>query len=72
MLPNFLIIGAARCATGWISQCLREHPDIFVASDETRFFDENYKKGLGWWEQRYFNTWKNNKIPIISFSPHGR
>ncbi len=61
MLPNFLIIGAARCATGWISQCLREHPDIFVAADETRFFDENYKKGLNWWEQVYFNTWKSEK-----------
>ena len=61
MLPNFLIIGAVRCATGWISQCLREHPDIFMASDETHFFDENYEKGLDWWEQIYFDTWKSEK-----------
>lgn len=54
MLPNFIIIGAQRCATGWISQCLREHPDIFVAKDETRFFDCHYDKGLEWWEQEYF------------------
>lgn len=61
MLPNFLIIGAARCATGWISQCLREHPEIFVARDETRFFDRHYDKGLAWWEQTYFSGYKGEK-----------
>ncbi len=56
MLPNFLIIGGARCATGWTSQCLREHPDIFMAQDETHFFDRHYHKGLNWWAQTYFST----------------
>jgi hypothetical protein len=54
MLPDFLIIGAQRCATGWMSQCLREHPDVFMARDETRFFDRHYEKGLAWWERTYF------------------
>ena len=62
MLPNFLIIGAVRCATGWISQCLREHPSIYMASDETHFFDRHYSEGLDWWEQNYFNDWKNEKV----------
>lgn len=61
MLPNFLIIGAARCATGWISQCLREHPEIFVARDETHFFDLYYDKGLAWYEQAFFSEYKGEK-----------
>jgi hypothetical protein len=56
MLPNFIIIGGQRCATGWMSQCLREHPDVFMAQDETRFFDWYYEKGTAWWEQTYFNA----------------
>jgi hypothetical protein len=61
MLPNFLVIGAQRCATGWISQCLREHPDIFVARNETRFFDRHYEKGLHWWERTYFDKVASEK-----------
>lgn len=56
MLPDFIIIGGQRCATGWIAQCLREHPDVFMAQDETRFFDWYYEKGTDWWEETYFNT----------------
>jgi hypothetical protein len=56
MLPNFLIIGGQRCATGWIAQCLREHPEVFMAQDETRFFDWNFAKGTDWWEQNYFSA----------------
>ena len=54
MRPNFFIIGAQRSATGWISQCLREHPDIYLARDETRYFDKKYEKGMEWWESQYF------------------
>jgi hypothetical protein len=51
-----LIIGGIRCATGWIAQCLREHPEVFVAPDETHFFDRHYEKGVSWWQQSYFGT----------------
>jgi hypothetical protein len=54
MLPNFLVVGAMRCATGWIRQCLTEHPEIFMARLETHFFDRNFDKGLEWWEKTYF------------------
>ncbi len=62
MIPTFIIIGAQRCATGWISQCLREHPDIFMSSDETRFFDWHYEKGIEWWEKKYFSNYNGQKI----------
>ena len=29
-LPNFLIIGAARCATRWLRFNLNLHPDVFM------------------------------------------
>lgn len=61
MLPNFLIVGGQRCATGWISQCLREHPDVFMAPDETRFFDWNFEEGTEWWRERYFYRLREQK-----------
>lgn len=61
MLPNFLIIGGQRCATGWIAQCLREHPEVFMAPDETRFFDWNFENGTDWWEQTYFSDVHDEK-----------
>lgn len=54
LLPNFLICGGQRCGTGWIAQCLREHPEVYVARDETRFFDLCYEKGISWWLSNYF------------------
>ncbi len=53
--PNFLIIGGQRCATGWLAQCLREHPQVYMPTDETRFFDLHYERGLDWWLQTYFS-----------------
>jgi hypothetical protein len=61
MLPNFLVIGAMRCATGWIRQCLLEHPEIFLARLETHFFDRNFEKGLGWWEDTYFSDYQGER-----------
>ncbi len=54
MKLDFLIIGGQRCGTGWLAQCLREHPGIFMAPDETRFFDLNFEKGVNWWRKTYF------------------
>lgn len=48
--PNFLFIGAARCASTWLHECLREHPDVCVPQHpkELHFFnrDSNYEQGL--------------------------
>lgn len=39
MLPTFLGIGAPKAATTWLSLCLDEHPDVYVAPvKETDFF----------------------------------
>jgi hypothetical protein len=57
--PNFLVIGAMRCATGWIRQCLKEHPDIYMPQKEPHFFDRHYQKGSHWYQETFFKNWKN-------------
>ena len=44
----FTIIGGQRCATGWLSRCISEHPEIFVAGDELRIFERNYNPERDW------------------------
>lgn len=50
--PNFLIIGAMKCATTSLCAYLRQHPDIFVADPKDIYFfsnDEFYEKGWEWY-----------------------
>jgi hypothetical protein len=54
MLPNFIIIGAPRAGTTWISKNIREHPEIFLPKiKELHFFDRDYEKGIEYYE-RFF------------------
>ena len=57
MLPNFLHIGAGKCASTWLWKVYQEHPDICVPTDvgNVSFFMEDYRKGLDWYEQTYFS-----------------
>ena len=49
--PTFLIIGAARCGTSWITKNLQLHPNIFMPNEkEIHFFDKDYEKGLNYYE----------------------
>ena len=50
--PNFLVIGAPKCATTALSMHLRRHPEIFVSHPKETFFfcyDEVYSKGWDWY-----------------------
>src|SRR5262245_49771858 len=40
-LPNFLVIGAQKCGTGWLHNFLGSRPDVFVPKErkELWFFD---------------------------------
>jgi len=61
MLPNFLLIGAARSGTTWIEKNLRAHPDVFLpARKELHFFDRDYAKGLEFYAA-YFAEWSGQK-----------
>lgn len=52
MLPNLIIIGAAKCGTTALYHYLSHHPEVFMARQkELRFFnDENWGRGTAWYE----------------------
>ena len=65
MLPNFLCIGAQRCATTWLYECMRNHPEIYLPEiKEINFFSDingsNYLNGMEWYES-HFNKVKQEK-----------
>ena len=48
--PTFIGVGGQKCATTWISECLRWHPQIFMSSPkELHFFSGDMKKGAEWY-----------------------
>ena len=54
--PNFLLIGAQKAGTTWISAMLREHPQIFLPQrKELHFFNrrDNYERGLEWYRAQF-------------------
>ncbi len=52
--PDFLVIGAQRCATSWLYFCLKEHPEVYVPFiKELSYFSHYYDKGWDWY-LRYF------------------
>lgn len=40
---DFLIIGAAKSATSWITRCLVEHPGVSIPSGEVHYFSWHYE-----------------------------
>src|SRR5436305_13662497 len=64
MLPNFLIIGAARSGTTTLYTHLKRHPDIYLPPrkrPEPHFFYKSaeYERGIGYYEERYFSACRN-------------
>jgi hypothetical protein len=56
MLPNFLIIGAAKAGTTSLYHYLSVHPQVFMAHPkELKFFVEemNWSRGLPWYERQF-------------------
>jgi Sulfotransferase domain len=55
MKPNYLVIGAAKCATTTIRVLLGRHPDIFMVRSEPQFFNDDwvFKRGFAWYESLF-------------------
>ncbi len=71
VLPDYLLIGAARCGTSSLATYLSTHPSIHPAArKEVYFFDHDFSKGLGYYrsffptrtEKRRFD--RNSAIPF--------
>lgn len=63
MLPNFIHVGAAKCASSWLWRVYQEHPDVYVPVhlDNVNFFVADYHKGLDWYQKSYFGDWCGEK-----------
>jgi len=62
VLPNFIIIGAARAGTVSLFNHLKEHPDVYLPYvKETNFFYKDYKKGLDYYRKTFYSGWKGEK-----------
>jgi hypothetical protein len=64
--PTFINIGPGRCATSWLYEILKSHPEVAMASvKETEYFNTNYEKGHRWYE-RHFPTGNEKAVGEIS------
>jgi len=52
-LPSFLVIGAVKAATTWISHQLRHHPRLWLPNAEPHFFSAEYDRGLDWYRSLF-------------------
>src|SRR5438309_2284856 len=56
MLPNLIVIGAARCGTTSLHKYLAAHPEIAMSREkELSFFveEKNWSRGLGWYAAQF-------------------
>ena len=63
LLPDFLIIGAARSGTTSLYSYLEHHPNIKGAfTKEIHFFDNRYFRGLNWYRIHFPTLAENEQI----------
>jgi hypothetical protein len=54
IMPDFIIIGPARCGTTSLYHYLIKHPGIFPSfSKEVHFFDLNFDRGIAWYRAHF-------------------
>jgi hypothetical protein len=71
MLPNFLVIGAAKAGTTSLYHYLRAHPQIYMSErKELNFFIEKdgWEKGQEWYEKQFERT--GDAVAIGEASPN--
>ena len=54
-LPNFLIVGAMKAGTTWLSFNLEQHPQVFIPKKELHYFnnEKNIARGQQWYESKF-------------------
>jgi hypothetical protein len=53
VLPDFLIIGAPKCATSWLQAALNQHPQLRMVPDEIEFFSSHVDRPLQWYLEHF-------------------
>ena len=68
MKPNFIGIGAQKCASTWVYKVLQDHPQAYVSEPkELNFFSYYYNHGFQWYERFFENT--RDRIAVGEISP---
>ena len=52
-LPDFVIIGATKSATTWLSHNLGSHHQVFLPSQELHYFSRYHDKGEAWYRAHF-------------------
>ncbi|GGY38034.1 sulfotransferase family protein [Parvularcula lutaonensis] len=55
MRPSFIVIGGTKCGTTSLYSSLADHPGIFLAPKELRFFtiEHRWRRGEGWYRSQF-------------------
>jgi hypothetical protein len=52
--PDYIGIGAQKCASSWLHRILDEHPEVFAGVDkEINFFSYYFDRGYEWYENHF-------------------
>jgi hypothetical protein len=52
-LPDFVIIGATKAATTWLSYNLGAHPEVFLPTQEIHYFSRFHDRGGDWYRAQF-------------------
>jgi len=63
-LPTFIVGGAQKAGTSWLSRNLARHPEVFVAPGEIHFFDSdtNFRRGIAWYAAHFAESGASTAI----------
>jgi hypothetical protein len=68
-LPNLFVLGAAKCGTTSLHHYLSNMPECCMSEPKEPFYFEcEYKKGLNFYQQKYFQHYRNE--PFIGEARH--
>jgi hypothetical protein len=51
--PDFLGVGVQRAGSTWVTNVLRQHPQVWMRRKEISFFTRHYHRGWGWYEKHF-------------------
>ncbi len=67
MKPNFIGIGAQKCASTWLYRMLSSHPEAGVSQEkEVDFFSYHYDHGYQWYEKKFSDCGDRTSVGEVS------
>ncbi|MBO0663045.1 sulfotransferase domain-containing protein [Jiella sp. MQZ9-1] len=50
---DFVIVGAAKCATTWLQRALQSDPQVAMPDPELHYFSRHFERGLDWYLDQF-------------------